>query len=127
MGVVHLVVGVENLVAAVDQDLIDWIRFLGLHAILGMIVGHILHYSLGKGQREQNVLFIVTVPIVLFSVAGLVQGLALGTPISFLQFEEITFRAWWLSALVGLILGRISVRPTILLVRSIRIGLDLRS
>ena len=126
LGAAQLVVGVDSPLMTVGRGLIDWRRFLAFQAVLGAVVGHILNTTLGRGQRDQNVRLIVTVPIVLFVVAGLLQGLTLATPLCLPAVEEIALRPWWVRAAVGVLLGRVSVRPMIRLVRSIRIALGLR-
>lgn len=126
LGFVHIFTGIESPFAAFDRGCIVLGRYIGIEALLGVVVGHILHYTMARGQREQNIMLIVTVPIVLFSVVGVFQGLMVGSSLCIPMVAEIPMRAWWVRGLVGLFLGRLSVRPAILLIRTIRIVFGLR-
>jgi hypothetical protein len=126
LGFLQLFIAIQGPVAAFDRGLIAWGHFVAFEALLGVVVGHILHYLMARGQQEQNITLIVTMPIALFSVAGVFQGLMLGSSFCIQAAAEIPMRAWWLRGLAGLLFGRLSVRPAILLIRAIRLGLGFR-
>lgn len=103
-----------------------WLLLFAFLVLYGGTMGHVLHYLLVIGQRNQNVSQILVLPRILFAVAGALLGLLLNSLQVIGWPYQICIGTFWIRVIVGALIGYIVVGPVIRTARFIRIGIGVR-
>ena len=126
IGFILLLLSIQTPLFAIQSGMVPFLSVLFRFVCIGVVVGHLLKNSLGIGQTNQSIFWIVQVPILIFSMGGAALGLSFGFASVIGISNDAILRSVFIRVIAGLIIGFLAVRPTIMTARKVRMMFGLR-